>query len=197
MPGVSGAAAIETDFQNENHPRPIRDQKAAADELPSWPGAKTGHSSTILKSMLKQLGGLAIPLVILCGVNSGGAQFAKSKKRSAKNSGFDDLSSMTRPQLLNPDSDPTLRYPILNMSGSSIFSLSYGWLDVNREGIYYTVVQPEKKKNEGYQAAFNDLGEIKLQRNFPECRDVKKREKIFYLREDRWGSIHARPGLMN
>lgn len=151
----------------------------------------------ILKSTLKPHGRLAFLLIFIWGVNAGGAQLALSKKRTAKNSGFDDFSAMTKPQLLNADSDPTLRYPILNMSGSSIFSLSYGWLDINREGIHYTVVQPDKKKNESYAAGFNDLSEIKLKRNFLEFRHLKKRERIFYLREDRWRSIHSGPGLMN
>lgn len=150
----------------------------------------------ILKSTLGRLCGLALLLVFTCGVDAGGAQAAISKKRGSKNTGFEDLSAMTRPQLLNADSDPTLRYPILNMSGSSIFSLSYGWLDVNREGIHYTVVQPDKKKNEGYEAGFNELTQIKLQRNFLEFRHPKQRDRIFYLPRDRWGSIHTGPGLM-
>jgi hypothetical protein len=152
----------------------------------------------ILKSTLNWLGALACLLVFLGGTNAGGAQLAtRSRKRGVRNSGFDDLSGMTQPQLLNADTDPTLRFPILNMSGSSVFSISYGWLDVNREGIHYTVAQPDKKKKESYDAAFSELTEIKLQSNFLEVRHLKKRERIIYLLEDRWGSVHTGPGLMN
>ncbi|MHB8653201.1 MAG: hypothetical protein ACYDA9_04895 [Terriglobia bacterium] len=98
---------------------------------------------------------------------------------------------------MNADSDPTLRFPILNMSGLSIFSDSYGWFDINRRGIRYTVVQPDKKTNESYESGFSDIGEIKTSHNFLEFRHGKKREKIIYLRQDRWGSVHSGPGLMN
>lgn len=151
----------------------------------------------ILKPTLQRCGWLAFLLVFVCGVNAGGAQFARTRKRSAKNADNISLSDIVRPQLLNADSDPTLRYPILNMSGVSIFSLSYGWFDISRKGIQYTVVQPDKKKDESYEAGFNDIGEIKVAHNFLEFRHGKKKEKIFYLRQDRWGSIHTGPGLMN
>jgi hypothetical protein len=151
----------------------------------------------ILKPILQRCGWLAFLLIFICGVNAGGAQFARGAKRSAKNADNGDLSDIVRPQLLNADSDPTLRYPILNMSGVSIFSLSYGWFDISRKGIQYTVVQPDKKKDESYEAGFNDIGEIKVSHNFLEFRHGKKREKIFYLRQDRWGSVHSGPGLMN
>src|SRR5579859_6685666 len=150
----------------------------------------------ILKPTLQRCGWLAFLLVFICAVN-GGAQFARRAKRNAKNAYNGDLSDIVRPQLLNADSDPTLRFPILNMSGVSIFSLSYGWFDISRKGIRYTVVQPDKKKDESYEGGTNDIGEIKVSHNFLEFRHGKKREKIFYLRQDRWGSIHSGPGLMN
>jgi len=151
----------------------------------------------ILKPTLQRCGWLAFLLVFICGVNVRGAQFARRAKRNAKNAYNGDLSDIVRPQLLNADSDPTLRFPILNMSGVSIFSLSYGWFDISRKGIRYTVVQPDKKKDESYEAGSSDIGEIKVSHNFLEFRHGKKREKIFYLLQDRWGSIHSGPGLMN
>lgn len=151
----------------------------------------------ILKSTLRQPCWLAFLLIFICGVNTGGAQTTRRARRTAKNADNGDLSDIVRPQLLNADSDPTLRYPILNMSGLSIFSDSYGWFDISRKGIRYTVVQPDKKKDESYEAGSNDIGEIKVAHNFLEFRHGKKRKKIFYLRQDRWGSVHSGPGLMN
>jgi hypothetical protein len=150
-----------------------------------------------LKSTLERIVGPAFLLVLICGVNAGGGQIAFGQKRRSKSTGLEALSALTKPQLLNPDSNPTLRYPIANMSGSSIFSLSYGWFDVDHNGIRYTVVQPDKKKNESYQARFDELAQIKLHGNFLEFRHPKQRDRIFYLPENRWGSIHTGQGLMN
>jgi hypothetical protein len=151
----------------------------------------------ILKSTLESRGGLAFLLILVSAANAAWAQIAIERKHSKKNSGMEDLSALTRPQLLNADSNPTLRYPVMNMSGNSIFSLSYGWFDVDHKGIRYTVVQPDKKKNESYECSFNDLTQVKMWRNFLEFRHAKDRERIIYLSQDRWGSVHTGPGLEN
>jgi len=57
----------------------------------------------------------------------------------------------SRPQLLNAGSNPTLRYPIVSFSGISVFSASYGWLDVSREAVHYNAVSPPNKAK--YQSA--------------------------------------------
>src|SRR5690242_6121224 len=150
-----------------------------------------------LQSTLERIVGPAFLLVFICGGNAGAGQFAISKRRDSKNTGLEALSALTKPQLLNPDSNPTLRYPIANMSGSSIFSLSYGWFDVDHNGIRYTVIQPDKKKNESYEARFDELTQIKLQGNFLEFRHPKQKDRVFYLPQNRWGSIHTGQGLMN
>jgi len=159
--------------------------------------AGPGHSSMDLKPTLARIVELAFLLVIICGGNADGAQIALGQKRGSKSTGLEALSAITKPQLLNPDTNPTLRYPILNMSGSSIFSLSYGWFDVDKKGIHYTVIQPDKKKDESYEASLGDLTQVKMWRNFLEFHHGKSRERIFYLREDRWGSVHTGPGLEN
>ncbi|MDR3674468.1 MAG: hypothetical protein P4N24_03185 [Acidobacteriota bacterium] len=115
------------------------------------------------------------------------AQRAKKSSRIATPS----ISNTTvQPQLLNADTNPTLRFPIARAS-LSVTSLSYGWLDITRAGIHYTVEQPPKKQADGFSASAADIRDLKLdeRNNTVVFRDGKKREMLFYSSRENWGSI--------
>lgn len=119
-------------------------------------------------------------------------QFAKRvKKPDAPN-----IDALLKPQLLNADTDPTLRYPIASFSGWSVFSTSYGWLDVTRKGIHYSVVDPPGKVAEGFSYSAGEISEVKLVQTYVTFRTPAKKHTIFYIAQDRWGSIHSGPGAM-
>jgi hypothetical protein len=103
----------------------------------------------------------------------------------------------SRPQLLNADSNPTLRYPIANFSGWSVFSASYGWLDVSREAVHYNVVSPPSKAKEGFELPYKEIRELKLARGTLTFHGRAKKYNIFYMRQDRWGSIHSGSGFLS
>jgi hypothetical protein len=136
--------------------------------------------------LLLVLGGVAGDLLGAAG------QLARRKRSAAR----EDYGEVAKPQLLNADTDPTLRYPIASFSGWSIHSTSYGWLDVTRRGIHYRVVQPEGKRDEGFEASLEELDEIKLVYAYLQFRISNKKHTIFYLPEERWGTIHSGPGAM-
>jgi hypothetical protein len=97
----------------------------------------------------------------------------------------------TRPDLLGSDANPTLRYPIASLTGGT----SYGWFDVTRKGIHYTVVDPPKKKSEGFEAAIGDLSGIRMDKGYLEFKISNNKYTIFYASQEYWGS--ARRGTMD
>ncbi len=119
-------------------------------------------------------------------------QFAKRGKKTDET----NVEALLKPQLLNADTDPTLRYPIASFSGWSVFSASYGWLDVTRAGIRYSVVEPPGKANEGFAASSGEISEIKMVQSYISFRIPAKKHMIFYVAQNRWGAIHSGPGAM-
>jgi len=107
------------------------------------------------------------------------------------------LTGITKPQLLNADTNPTLRYPVVSFSGWSVLSASYGWLDVSRETVRYTVVTPPKKASEGFLLPFKELREVKLAQSHLTFRGLNKKYDVFYMAQASWGSIHSGPGAMS
>src|SRR5579872_3538779 len=90
---------------------------------------RKGHAALIL-------------LLVLC-VTNVAAALGAAKKRSKKNPDS-DLSNLVRPDVINGDSDPALRFPVSSMPGS-VFSITYGWLDITHTVIRYQVSQPANK----------------------------------------------------
>ena len=144
-----------------------------------------------------QKGRWALALFLMVSMTSAAAaQFAR-KGSSRRGGRVDDadIEDALKPQLLNADTNPTLRYPIGNISGWSVNSLSYGWLDVSQGRIHYSVMQPAGKLNEGFDIPTGEISEVKIEMYLQFHRD-KKKFNIFYLPQDRWGSIHSGPGTM-
>src|ERR1039457_5999147 len=73
---------------------------------------------------------------------------ALSRKDTRKGGDF-DLSGILRPDLVNAPGDPTLRFPVMT-AGGSVFSITYGWLDISNNSIRYTVVQPTSKSGHSF-----------------------------------------------
>jgi hypothetical protein len=95
-----------------------------------------------------------------------------------------------QPQLLNADTNPTLRFPVARISGT-VSSASYGWLDVSRRGIHYAVAQPPKRLADGFDASTAEIRDISLEEHFNTVnfRGGRKRYLIFYVPQERWGSV--------
>jgi len=120
---------------------------------------------------------------------------AAAQARAKKNSRLDvpaTSNTAIQPQLLNADTNPTLRFPIARAS-LSVSSISYGWLDITRGGIHYTVEQPPKKLDDGFSASTAEIRDLKLEdrNNTVVFRDGNKRETIFYDPQENWGSVRG------
>jgi hypothetical protein len=118
---------------------------------------------------------------------------ASGKSRN-KGGGDFDLSGIVHPDLVNAPSDPTLRFPVMR-TGGSVFSITYGWLDISNSTIRYTVVQPTSKSSHSFAVSRLGVTEIRVANGFLTFRSDKRREMFTYLPQDRWGTVHTGPGM--
>lgn len=98
-----------------------------------------------------------------------------------------DLSNIIRPQLLNGQSDPTLRFPIMSIIGS----LTYGWLDITNSEVHYTEVQPTRKANRTFEVSRVGLVNLRYNGIVLTFKSPKKQQMIIYLPQDEWGKVHT------
>jgi len=114
---------------------------------------------------------------------------AKTKTRNDS-----DITNIVRPDLVNAETDPTLRFPIMS-AGGSVFSITYGWLDISNSTIRYTVVQPTSKSGHSFEVSRLAIGDLRLNGEWLTFKAPKKGEMLIYLPQDRWGSVHTGPGM--
>ncbi len=105
-----------------------------------------------------------------------------------------DITNIIRPELVNAQTDPTLRFPIMS-TGGSVFSITYGWLDISNSTIRYSVVQPTSKSGHSFQVSRFAIGDLWLNREWITFKAPKKEEMLIFLPQDRWGSVHSGPGM--
>lgn len=147
-----------------------------------YPGGRQRHAANTLLCLL-----VAMCLPVWC--------FSASSKRTREATEAEG-EDFTKPQLLNAATNPTLRYPAASFSGWSVMSISYGWFDVTRDAIQYTVVQPTGKVNERFAYQRSELSEVKLTSAYLTFKGGRKKHTIFWIAQSSWGSIHSGPGSM-
>jgi len=133
---------------------------------------------------------IILSFMILAVTSVAGAQ-ARAKKGSrlatpsTSNAGVE-------PQLLNADTNPTLRFPIARGS-ITVSSISYGWFDISRGRIQYTPEAPSKKLEDGFSAATADIRDLKFdaRSNSIGFRAGDKREIIIYVPQEEWVVMHG------
>jgi hypothetical protein len=116
---------------------------------------------------------------LILSVASAAAGGAREKPGASKSSDY------AGPDILNLATGLTIRYPVFAVSGWSIKSVSYGWLDITRTGtLRYSVVQPDTKKQEGFESPAPDSAEVSEGM-------LNLRYRFVYLPQDRWGTIRT------
>jgi len=173
--------------------------------------------------MLSSLGGrrtclllvvsLLFPLLTVEAIQSPlGGVFGVSRGRKGVSPAMPPiLMEAPKPQLLNADSNPTLRYPVSVDENSSI---SCGWFDVTRTGVSYTVVKSGKAgkpssgakfmpageahflaapaaaaSSEEFQASFNEIKGIRIEKTVLLINTPQKKVTLIYLPQYQWGSV--------
>jgi hypothetical protein len=115
---------------------------------------------------------------------------ATAQRKKSKFAPPSASNNTVQPELLNADTNPTLRFPIARAS-LTVSSISYGWLDVTPGGIHYTVVQPPQKMADGFSASTAEIRDLKMndRTNSVTFRSGDKKQDIFYVAQENWGSI--------
>jgi hypothetical protein len=129
-------------------------------------------------------------LFLLLSVPSAGLAKTKGSTRGSNS----DIANIIRPDLVNAETDPTLRFPVMSMPGS-VFSITYGWLDITSSTIRYTVVQPASKAEHAFEVSKFSIGDLRFNRTVLSFKSPQKRQMLIYLPQDRWGSVHTGPGM--
>ena len=96
--------------------------------------------------------------------------------------------TIIQPQLLNANTNPTLRFPVA-WASLTLTSASYGWLDISQEEIRFTNDQPRKNQEAGFSVAAAEIRELKLEDH---SRTVTFRHRhvkrtVFYVPRENWG----------
>ena len=136
---------------------------------------------------------------------------AKAKKGSASPAVTPQAGEAPKPQLLNADSNPTLRYPVSVWESS----ISCGWLDVTRSGVTYTVVESGRNGkpsrgvkfmshgeaqylvapasdvgSEGFEVSLSEITDIRLLKgSLLQIAFAKRAPLLTYLPQDQWGTV--------
>lgn len=96
-------------------------------------------------------------------------------------------------QLLNPDTNPTLRFPVGHSSLSWTLlkpriKASYGFVEIDRTGIRYTVSRPSRTKevDQSFQMARSEIFDLKFEYNAAEFRARGLRHWFGYSPQSHW-----------
>jgi hypothetical protein len=89
-----------------------------------------------------------------------------------------------RPEVLNSQTGPTLRYPVMTVSGS----LTFGWLDISGSSIRYTVVEPPNKSQDSFEASRYAIREPRFNGTALSFRIPKRDVSFVYAPQEAWHS---------
>ncbi len=104
------------------------------------------------------------------------------------------LSGFVRAELLNRETDPTFRFPVMHWFGS-IWSVTYGWLDISRDSVRYQVQQAENKRDHSFTSSRRGVVKMKWQGYWLNFQAAGKDRHIVYLPPERWGTVHTGFGM--
>ncbi|MDR3677135.1 MAG: hypothetical protein P4N24_16715, partial [Acidobacteriota bacterium] len=123
-------------------------------------------------------------LLLIFFLSASCAALAVTKK--SKRGGDVDLTNIIRPQLLNAETDPTLRFPVMSMIGST----TYGWLDISSSTVRYTEMQPTRKSGRSFAVSRFAMSNLQFNRSFLMFKISKRWQQLIYVPQERWGLVH-------
>lgn len=109
-----------------------------------------------------------------------------AKTKGSRGGGNADLSNIIRPELMNADTDPTLRFPVMSMVGA----ITYGWLDITSSTIRYTEMQPSRKSSRSFAVSRYSISNLQFNKTVLAFKVSKRWQQLVYLPQDRWGQVH-------
>jgi len=139
--------------------------------------------------------GRSLLVLLLLVKLAGGSSTAAEKVVRPSGKPESSSNDNARPQLLNADTNPTLRFPIARM-GHMNGTISFGWLDISRDSIRYHVEQPASKSPDSFELSRGQVRVIDFQGLFLEFSNPKY-NRIFYLPPSEWESLHSGIGIVS
>ncbi len=130
--------------------------------------------------------------VMLAGVSGAAAQKIVRQSGQPESSTNNDND---RPQLLNADTNPILRFPIARL-GYTNSSISFGWLDISRKAVRYQVEQPGDKSQDSFEVSRQQIRNLDFQGLFLTFSSPRL-HRIFYLPPGEWASLHSGGGIIS
>jgi hypothetical protein len=109
-------------------------------------------------------------------------------------------------QLLNAQSNPTLRFPVFHYGYNwSMLKLvrqraSFGWIEISRNSVRYILTRQSrsyKDEDEGFDVTRADIVDPKVEFNCVAFRAQGKRHYIVYVAEQRWDAADSARGFVN
>jgi hypothetical protein len=109
-------------------------------------------------------------------------------------------------QLLNAQSNPTLRFPVYHYGYNwSMLKLvrqraSFGWLEITRSSVRYALTRQSrayKDEDEGFNVTRAEIVDPKVEYNCVAFRAQGKRHYIVYMAEQRWDAADSARGFVN
>jgi len=132
--------------------------------------------------------GLLLTVILFGGLLLHSAPQKKSRSRDTAFGGF------VRAELINAETDPTLRFPVMHWYGS-IWSVTYGWLEISRDAVRYEVQQPDNKRDHGFASPRQGVIKLKWQGYWLNFQAAGKGRHLIYLPPERWGTVHTGFGM--
>jgi hypothetical protein len=169
----------------------------------------------------RRTGLLLVIFLLFPFLNAEAMQMAKAAK-AKKDSSPPEAAEAPKPQLLNADSNPTLRYPVSVWESS----ISFGWLDVTRNGVTYTVVESGRQSKtfggrrfavgeaqfqappasdgggEGFEVSSSEIKAIGRRGSVLIIAFSNRTPQLIYLPQEQWGTVEKprqfqEAGVMN
>jgi hypothetical protein len=108
-------------------------------------------------------------------------------------------------QLINADTNPTLRFPVGHSSLSWTLlkpriRASYGWLEISRDAIRYTMVRQSritKETDAGFEVGRTEIVDPKIEYGATEFRALKLRHFFGYAAENHWDAADSTDASVN
>lgn len=107
--------------------------------------------------------------------------------------GDTDLSDIVRPELMNAQTDPTLRFPVMSMATGT----TYGWLDITNSTVSYIEVQPSRKSSRTFVVSRSALGNLRFNHSILSFKSPKRLQTMIYVPPGDWGKVHMAFGGLN
>jgi hypothetical protein len=108
-------------------------------------------------------------------------------------------------QLINADSNPTLRFPVNHSSLNWTLikpriKASFGWLEITRSAVRYTLVRQSrvtKEADAGFEISRAEITDLKSEFGAAEFRALKMRHFFVYAAENHWDAADSADPSVN